>query len=69
MNTQEQPTALNASAKPRRLTVGYKPLKSPGVEVPYLRLRGRRLRDAGFEIGRSVKVEVGEGWLTIEPVD
>ena len=69
MNTQEQLPASNACGKPRRLTVGYKPLKSPGVEVPYLRLRGRWLRDAGFEIGRAVKVEVHEGRLTIEPVD
>jgi toxic protein SymE len=69
VNTQEQLTAANTSAKPRRLTVGYKPLKAPGVEVPYLRLRGRWLRDAGFEIGRSVKVEVSEGRLTIEPAD
>jgi toxic protein SymE len=69
MNTQERATALDTSAKPRRLTVGYKPLKSPGVEVPYLRLRGRWLRDAGFGVGRIVKVEVSEGRLTIEPVD
>ena len=69
MNTQDQPTALNTSAKHRMLTVGYKPLKSPGAEVPYLRLRGRWLRDAGFEIGRSVKVDVSEGRLTIEPAD
>jgi toxic protein SymE len=69
MNSQEQLPVPNACGKPRRLTVGYKPLKSPGVEVPYLRLRGRWLRDAGFEIGRSVKVEVREGRLTIEPVD
>jgi toxic protein SymE len=69
MNTQEQVTAHNPSARPRRLTVGYKPLKSPGVEVPYLRLRGRWLKDAGFEIGRSVRVDVSEGRLTIEPVD
>jgi toxic protein SymE len=70
MNTQEQPAALTVTtSKPRRLTVGYKPLKSPGVEVPYLGLRGRWLRDAGFEIGRNVKVEVSEGRLIIEPVD
>ena len=69
MTTQQQLAAPNTCGKPRRLTVGYKPLKSPGVEVPYLRLRGRWLRDAGFEIGRSVKVEVREGRLTIEPVD
>lgn len=69
MNPQAQPAAFNTCAKPRRLTVGYKPLKAPGVEVPYLRLRGRWLRDAGFEIGRCVKVEVSEGRLTIEPAD
>jgi len=69
MKTQEQATASATSANSRRLTVGYKPLKSPGVEVPYLGLRGRWLRDAGFEIGRSVKVEVSEGRLTIEPAD
>jgi toxic protein SymE len=69
MNTQEQPTAVSNSAKSRRLTVGYKPLRSPGVEVPYLGLRGHWLRDAGFEIGRSVKVDVSKGRLTIEPAD
>jgi toxic protein SymE len=69
MNTQEQPTAVSNSAKSRRLTVGYRPLRSPGVEVPYLGLRGRWLRDAGFEIGRSVKVDVSEGRLTIEPAE
>jgi toxic protein SymE len=69
MNSQDEAAAPNTSAKLRRLTVGYKPLKSPGVEVPYLRLRGRWLRDAGFEVGRGVKVEVSEGRLTIEPVD
>ena len=69
MNTQQQIRAPSAGAKLRRLTVGYKPLKSHGVEVPYLRLRGRWLRDAGFEIGRHVKVDVREGRLTIERVD
>lgn len=69
MNPQEQLAASNDSAKPRNLKVGYKPLKSPGAEVPFLPLRGRWLRDAGFEIGRSVKVEVSERKLTIERVD
>jgi len=69
MNSQAQLAVTNVRAKPRRLTVGYKPLKSPGVEVPYLGLRGRWLREAGFEIGRSVSVEVSEGRLTIERVD
>ena len=69
MNPQEQLAVPNASEKSRTLKIGYKPLKSPGVEVPFLSLRGRWLRDAGFEIGRSVKVEVSEGRLTIERVD
>ena len=69
MIPQEQPAASNTSAKPRRLKVGYKPLKSPGVEVPFLSLRGRWLRDAGFEIGLNVEVEATEGRLIIERVD
>jgi hypothetical protein len=69
MNPREQLAVSNASVKPRKLKVGYKPLKSPGVEVPFLPLRGRWLRDAGFDIGRSVKIEVSEGRLTIERVD
>ena len=69
MNPQEQLAVPNASEKSRTLKIGYKPLKSPGVEVPYLPLRGRWLRDAGFEIGLNVKVEVSEGRLTIERVD
>ena len=69
MNTQEQVTTQNASTKPRRLKVGYKPLKSPGVEVPFLPLRGRWLQEAGFEIGRSVTIEVHDGRLVIERTD
>jgi hypothetical protein len=42
---------------------------SPSLPMPYLRLRGRRLKDAGFAIGRNVRVEVNEGRLTIEPID
>jgi toxic protein SymE len=64
------------SAKARRLKVGYSypyagasEEPSPSLPMPYLRLRGRWLKDAGFAIGRNVKVEVNEGRLTIEPVD
>ena len=61
MSTQEQITTQDPSAKPRKLKVGYKPLKSPDDEVPFLPLRGRWLRDAGFEIGRNVMIEVSGG--------
>lgn len=69
MNPHDQTAAPNASMKARKLTVGYAPLNKPGVEVPYLRLRGHWLRNAGFAIGRYVKVEVSEGRLTIQPID
>lgn len=69
MNPQDQTAVPNASMKARKLTVGSAPLDKPREEVPYLRLRGHWLRDAGFAIGRSVKVEVSEGRLTIEPID
>jgi hypothetical protein len=37
--------------------------------VPYVRLRGRWLQDAGFVIGRYVKIEVSEGRLLIQQLD
>jgi len=64
------------AAKPRRLKVGdFYPKSHPSkpnarkVPMPSLRLCGRWLNDAGFAIGRNVRVEVQEGRLTIELVD
>ena len=64
------------AAKPRRLKVGdfypkSRPSKpnAPKVPMPSLRLCGRWLNDAGFKIGRNVRVEVNEGRLMIELVD
>jgi toxic protein SymE len=62
-------TASTPYKKLRRMTVGYHGTDKPGVDVPYMRLWGRWLRDAGFTIGRRVKVEVSEGRLMIEQVD
>lgn len=53
----------------RRLIVGYSSTDTPGVHVPYVRLRGRWMQDAGFVIGRYVKIEVTERRLLIEQVD
>jgi hypothetical protein len=53
----------------RRLIVGYASTDAPGVDVPYVRLRGRWLQDAGFVIGRYVKIEVTEKRMLIEQVD
>jgi len=36
-------------------------------EVPYLRLRGYWLQQAGFSAGQRVKVHVSDGCLTIIP--
>jgi toxic protein SymE len=69
MNQQETVATANAEKKCRRLIVGYGTTDKPGVEVPCVRLRGRWLQDAGFVIGRHVKIEVSEGRLLIEQVD
>jgi hypothetical protein len=37
--------------------------------MPYVRLRGRWLQDAGLVIGRYLKIEVSERRLLIEQVD
>ena len=60
---------LKPSNKPRRLTVGYAYTDTPGVHVPNLRLCGRWLQEAGFAIGRHVKIEGNEGRMTIEQID
>lgn len=55
--------------RPRQLTVGYGSTDKPGVDVPYMRLRGQWLQDAGFIIGRHVKIEISQGRLLIEQID
>ena len=60
---------LKPSNKPRRLTVGFRCTDTPGVRVPNLRLCGRWLQEAGFVIGRHVKIEGNEGRMTIEQID
>jgi type I toxin-antitoxin system toxin SymE len=69
MNQQELLPLAKPDLKPRRLIVGYGSTATPGVDVPYLRLRGRWLRDAGFVIGRHVKIQLSEGRMTIEQVE
>jgi hypothetical protein len=69
MNQQPLAPAPEGCSKTRRLTVGYASTDTPGVDVSYLRLRGRWMCDAGFAIGRHVKIEVGNGRITIEQLD
>jgi toxic protein SymE len=69
MNQQELLPALKRSNKQRRLTVGYAYTDTPGVHVPNLRLCGRWMQEAGFVIGRHVKIEGNEGRMTIEQVE
>jgi toxic protein SymE len=69
MNQQPLLPVLKPSNKPRRLTVGYGHTDTPGVRVPNLRLCGRWLQEAGFVIGRPVKIEGNEGRMTIKQVD
>jgi hypothetical protein len=66
---QQELLAVQKAYRNRRLIVGYASTDKPGVDVPYMRIRGQWLQDAGFVIGRYVRIEVSEGRLMIEQVD
>lgn len=63
--------------KPRHLTVSrqypdsrvVRPRYLPITPMPFLRLRGRWLDEAGFAIGANVRVEVASGRLVLEVID
>lgn len=67
--------ALPGEKGTRLLTVSrsYDRSQFPGCfdlfERPFIRLRGNWLRDAGFDSGMKVRVEVAEGKITITPAD
>jgi len=69
MNEQKAAPASNRCRRPKRITMGYVPTRNPNVELPCLKLRGGWLREAGFEVGQKLKVEVEEGRLMIGPVE
>lgn len=57
----------DARRRGRRLvTVSY--LTRVSRQVPLLRLSGHWLRDAGFDLGQELEVDVGTGRLTLEAV-
>jgi toxic protein SymE len=61
----------------RRLTVSSlhpesrsrRPRYEPTAPMPFLRLRGRWLDQAGFPIGANVRVQVSAGRLVLEVID
>lgn len=63
--------------KSRRLTVSRqypesraaRPRYLPADPMPFLRLRGRWLDQAGFAIGAPVRVVVSAGRLVVEVID
>ena len=61
--------------KPRRLTVSRTHperrarFPRPLPPIPFLRLRGRWLDQAGFTIGATVRVAVAPGLLALEVID
>lgn len=64
------------SMKPRRLTVSYREPTSRAQRsrraippMPFLRLQGRWLGEAGFAIGSEVRVKVCAGLLVLEVID
>ncbi len=56
-------SGLSASLDLRRMTVCGR--YQHQTRVPDLRLSGKWLRNAGFELGQKVQVQVGEGQLVI----
>ena len=52
----------------RRLTVSYLPAPWPDP-LPYLRLRGRWLEQAGFAVGAQIRVRVEPHRLILEVID
>lgn len=48
----------------RKLKVGYQPKPKRGF-VPMIRLAGEWLRQAGIEIGQSIRVEIAPGKIVI----
>lgn len=46
-----------------------RPAYLPAPPMPFLRLRGRWLDEAGFAIGANVRVEVSAGRLVVEVVE
>lgn len=68
----ERPDSMNS----RRLTVSYTTPESRAARVrellapmPFLRLQGRWLDQAGFAIGANVRVEVSNGRLVLEVIE
>ena len=66
---QQELLAVPKAYRNRRLIIGYASTDKPGVDVPHMRIRGQWLQDAGFVIGRYVRIEVSEGRLMIEQID
>jgi len=64
----------NAPApKTRKLKISYSTYETTetrnALPVPYLRLRGYWLQQAGFEVDQNVRVEIGDRCLRIVPAD
>jgi Toxin SymE, type I toxin-antitoxin system len=73
MQTESESPTL----KPRRLKVSYRqpqsrssePFKPELAPMPYVRLLGRWLDEAGFAIGRDIRVQVSAGKLVLEVIE
>jgi Toxin SymE, type I toxin-antitoxin system len=63
LSTPEDSPSQTKTHKPRRLKVS-----SMGPGVSYLRLQGRWLQKAGFNVGNPVRVDVMDGCLIVEPM-
>jgi len=62
-----------AAPRSRRLKISYSSYPSnvckPIRPVPYLRLRGFWLAQAGFHVDQNVRIDIEAGRITIVPMD
>lgn len=57
---------VTISKTQRRTIVGYRPNRGD-TSTPALNLSGKWLREAGFETGRGVTVQISEGCIVLIP--
>jgi len=62
-----KPSCSQSKPYARQLTVSYM-YQSGKFSVPFIRLCGKRLEDAGFSVDDKVKITVKDNLLILEPV-
>jgi len=66
---EKPPRRRSVNLKPRQLKVSSRYASESGPPVPFLRMSGWWLSDAGFEIGTNIRVTIESRRLVIEVAD